>query len=161
PTRTNRRYLDGTLVLETEHETADGSVAVIDFMPIRDVEPHLVRMVQGRRGTVRMRMELVIRFDYGAIVPWVQRIADGVAAIAGPNVLVLRTPVEIRGENLTTVAEFSVSEGEHIPFVLSWHPSHLPAPAPIDPQTAWNETAAWWREWSGRCTYAGPWREKV
>src|SRR5262249_18484825 len=106
-----RRYRDDTLVLETDFETADGTVRLIDFMPGREREPNLVRIVEGTAGTVQMRMELVIRFDYGSIVPWVQRIASGGSAIAGPDRVLLHTPVELRGEDLTTVADFTVSPG--------------------------------------------------
>src|SRR4051794_6152660 len=112
-----RRYRPGTLVLETEFETADGVAAVIDCMPVRDEGlPNLVRVVEGRRGQVPMRLELIVRFDYGSIVPWVQRITGGLSAIAGPNALRLATPVEVRGENLTSVAEFTVPAGQRFPF---------------------------------------------
>src|SRR5947209_15070926 len=106
-----RRYRDGTLVLETEFETAEGVAAVIDCMPGREQHPRLVRLVEGRRGQVAMHMELIIRFDYGSVVPWVRRRDDGLGAVAGPDALVLRTPVDTHGENLTTVADFSVSAG--------------------------------------------------
>jgi GH15 family glucan-1,4-alpha-glucosidase len=108
-----------------------------------------------------MRMELVIRFDYGSIVPWVRAVEDGIHAIAGPDALVLQTPVETRGEDFTTVAEFTVSAGDEIPFVLTWYPSYQSAPPRIDPQQAIEQTEAWWREWSSKCTYEGPWREAV
>jgi GH15 family glucan-1,4-alpha-glucosidase len=159
--RVRRRYRDDTLVLETEFETDSGAVVVVDCMPPRDRQPDLVRTVVGRRGRVPMRMELVIRFDYGAIVPWVRRTRDGMSAIAGPDSLRLRTPVELRGENFTTVADFSVAEGERVPFVLTWHPSHHAAPPAIDAGEAIERTEQWWRQWSGRCTYDGEWREAV
>jgi len=106
-------------------------------------------------------MELVIRFDYGSIVPWVTAVPNGIHAIAGPDALVLETPVELRGEEFTTVAEFTVAAGDEVPFVLSWYPSHEAAPPPIDPAEEIEQTANWWRDWSSRCTYDGPWREAV
>ncbi len=161
PAKSRRRYLDNTLVLRTEHETADGAVAVTDFMPERDGEPHLVRIVEGRRGQVDMRMEIIVRWDYGSIVPWVRKRDDGLSAIAGPNGLILRTPVAMRGENLTTVADFTVRAGERVAFTLSWYPSHRPVPEAIDPEAARDETVAWWKQWSGKCNYTGPWKEAV
>ena len=156
-----RRYREGTLVLETEYETADGAVTVIDCMPPRSREPDLVRMVVGRRGQVRMRMQVIIRFDYGSIIPWVRRTDDGIRAVAGPDTLILHSGVEVRGENFHTEAEFTVSEGQRVPFVLMWHPSHEPAPAMIDAEETIAHTEKWWRDWSARCTYEGPWREQV
>jgi GH15 family glucan-1,4-alpha-glucosidase len=156
-----RRYREGTLVLETEFETADGVAAVIDCMPGRGREPHLVRVVEGRRGQVPMRLELILRFDYGSVVPWVQRAEDGIWAIAGPDSVRLRTPVALHGENFTTVADFPVAAGQRVPFTLTWHPSHEPAPPAIDADAAVRLTEEWWREWSGRCTYRGPWRAAV
>jgi GH15 family glucan-1,4-alpha-glucosidase len=161
PTATRRRYRDDTLILETDFETQDGAVTVIDCMPPRTQEPDLIRMVVGRRGTVRMRMELTIRFDYGSVVPWVRRVDGGIKAIAGPATLLLKTPVELRGEGLTTVAEFTVATGQQVPFVLQWYPSHLEPPAAVDPAEAIQFTDQWWHEWSRRCTYEGPWREAV
>src|SRR4051812_16250270 len=136
-----RRYQDDSLILETEFEIASGAVTIVDFMPPRSEQPELVRLVRGTRGAVRMKMELVIRFDYGSIVPWVTAVQGGIHAIAGPDALVLETPVELRGENFTTIAEFTVSAGEQIPFVLSWYPSHEPAPARTDPAEAFQQTA--------------------
>jgi GH15 family glucan-1,4-alpha-glucosidase len=159
--RVHRRYRNDTLVLETEFETDQGTVMVVDCMPPRDHQLDLVRMVIGRRGHVSIRMELVIRFDYGAVVPWVRRRCDGISAIAGPDSLRLLTPVETRGENFVTVADFSVAEGEQVPFVLTWHPSHLPAPPRVDAREAIDGTERWWRQWSSRCTYDGEWREAV
>jgi GH15 family glucan-1,4-alpha-glucosidase len=158
---TTRRYRDDTLVLETEFETAEGTAGVIDCMPGRGREPHLVRLVEGRKGRVPMRLELILRFDYGSVVPWVQRTDDGIWAIAGPDSVRLRTPVALHGENLTTVADFTVAAGQRVPFTLAWHPSHEPAPPAIDPEVAVRLTEEWWREWSGRCTYRGPWRAAV
>jgi GH15 family glucan-1,4-alpha-glucosidase len=156
-----RRYRPGTLVLETDYETDDGAVTVIDCMPPRSGEPDVVRLVAGRRGRVRLRMELVIRFEYGSVVPWVRRTERGIRAIAGPDALVLDTPVELRGENLTTVADFDVAAGQEVPFVLSWFRSHESTPQPIDAADTVRHTDEWWRAWSGRCTYKGPWREAV
>ena len=146
-----RRYRDGTLILETEFETEEGSVTVVDLMPIYGEGTDVLRMVVGNRGRVPMRMELVMRFGYGSIVPWVQRIDGGVSAIAGPDCLRLHSPVEMRGEDLKTVAEFTVGEGDRVPFVLTWWPSHLPAPAPVECAPALQETEAGWRKWSQRC----------
>jgi GH15 family glucan-1,4-alpha-glucosidase len=155
-------YRGETLVLETELETQEGVVRVIDFMPPRGHDPDVVRIVEGVRGRVPCRMELIIRFDFGSIVPWVRRIDGGArVAVAGPDGLCLRTPVEVRGENLTTVAEFDVSEGDRIPFVLTWFPSHRPAPDEIDPEQALQDTERFWTEWSERCSYQGRWREPV
>src|SRR4051794_11558350 len=116
-----RRYRGPTLVLETEMETAEGVVRIVDCMPPRETDPDVVRVVEGVRGRVAMRMELVVRFDYGSIVPWVTHTDAGLHLVAGPDALVLRTPVETRGEHLTTVAEFEVAEGDRVPFVLTWH----------------------------------------
>jgi GH15 family glucan-1,4-alpha-glucosidase len=156
-----RRYRPDTLVLETEWETDTGAVRVVECMPPRVDVPDVVRLVEGRRGRVSMRMELVIRFDYGSIVPWVRRVPEGLSAIGGPDALLLRTPVETRGEDLRTVAEFTVSEGERVPFTLSWYPSHRPPPAPSDPVAQAADTEEWWREWCARCTYEGEWRDAV
>jgi GH15 family glucan-1,4-alpha-glucosidase len=158
---TRRTYRDGTLILETDFETDSGAVTLIDCMPPRSGEPDLVRLVVGRRGQVRMHTQLVIRFDYGSIVPWVRRTETGIRAVGGPDTLLLHTPVPLHGENLTTAADFTVSEGQRVPFVLMWHPSHEPDPAPLDPEETLRLTEQWWREWSGRCTYQGPWREAV
>jgi GH15 family glucan-1,4-alpha-glucosidase len=160
-TATRRRYAGDTLVLETEFETADGACAVIDFMPIRGATPNLVRIVEGRGGRVPMLMELVLRFDYGSIVPWVQKTHDGIVAIAGANAAHLRTPVELRGHDLTTAAEFTVSAGERVPFGLAWRRSFDPDPDAIDADAALRDTLAWWAAWAGRCTYAGEWRGPV
>ena len=159
--RVDRRYRDGTLILETDYETADGAVTLIDCMPPRSREPDLVRVVVGRRGQVRMRMELVIRFDYGSIIPWVRRTGDGIRAVAGPDTLNLHAGVDLRNENFKTEAEFTVSEGQRVPFVLIWHPSHQPDPPAVDAESIVAQAEEWWREWSARCTYEGPWREAV
>jgi GH15 family glucan-1,4-alpha-glucosidase len=161
--RSSRRYWDDTLILETRFETADGAVDLIDFMPLRGNASDVVRLVRGVRGRVRMRMQLVIRFGFGADIPWVKKSADGTAllAICGPDMTVLRTPVETRGEDLTTVADFDVGEGETIPFVLTYGPSHLPPPRSIDPERALRDTEVFWTEWCSRCTYQGEHRDLV
>ncbi len=159
--RVRRRYRDGTLVLETEYELEGGAVTLIDWMPPRTDEPDLHRLVVGTRGRVQMRMELVIRFDYGAIIPWVRRVDGGIHAIAGPDRLLLRTPVELRGKDLTTVAEFTVAEGERVPFTLTWCRSHDPVPEARDVEESLRETTRWWEEWAARCSYEGPWRDAV
>jgi GH15 family glucan-1,4-alpha-glucosidase len=161
--KTSRRYRGDTLILETRFETADGVVDLIDFMPPRGNASDVVRLVRGVRGRVGLRMQLVIRFGLGADIPWVKKSADGSAllAICGPDMTVLRTPVETRGENLTTVADFSVGEGETVPFVLTYGPSHLPVPDAIDPALAMQETETFWKEWSARCTYEGGERDLV
>ena len=156
-----RRYRDATLVLETDFETDAGAVTVVDCMPLRAGPPVLIRQVIGRRGTVAMRMVLVIRTDYGSVVPWVRRSARGIRAVAGPDALTLTTDVPLRGEGLTTVSDFAVAAGDRRSLALAWHPSHLPAPAPVEPDDAVAETEAWWRRWAERCTYEGPDREAV
>src|SRR5450432_127314 len=161
--RSSRRYWDNTLILETQLETASGTVALIDFMPPRGKASDVVRLVRGVSGSVKMRMELVMRFGFGADIPWVKRTEDRSAllAICGPDMTVLRTPVETRGENMTTVAEFVVAAGEAIPFVLTYGPSHLPVPEPIDPAVALQETQDFWTEWCSHCTYHGEERDLV
>ncbi|MGK4006768.1 glycoside hydrolase family 15 protein [Sorangium sp. So ce1036] len=162
PTRSvRRRYWPGTLILETEHETERGVVSVIDWMPARDAAPDVMRLVVGRRGVVPLRMELVIRFDYGWVVPWVQRTPDGIRATAGPDTLFLHTPVPVHGEDLRTVAELTVGAGDRVPFALTWSPTYAPVPVALDPARELDATAAWWRAWSGRCTYDGAFREDV
>ena len=155
---TRRAYRDGTMVLETVFATPDGEVALIDFMPVGEGGSHLVRLVQGRSGRVDMRLWLALRFDYGAAVPWVTRLADapGIRAVAGPDMTVLRTPIPLHGEGLTTVAAFSVAAGEIVPFVLTHSASHLSPPAGIDPLAALARTERFWRDWCARSTYRGP-----
>jgi GH15 family glucan-1,4-alpha-glucosidase len=161
-TKTSRRYWDNTLILETRFETASGVVAVIDFMPPRGKASDIVRLVRGVSGRVKLRMELVIRFGFGTDIPWVKRTDDGtLLAICGPDMTVLRTPVPTRGENMTTVADFEVGEGDTIPFVLTYGPSHLPIPEPINPAQALQDTEGFWTEWCSRCTYQGDNRDLV
>jgi GH15 family glucan-1,4-alpha-glucosidase len=159
--KTERRYRNGTLVLETDFETEDGAVTVIDCMPPRSKEPDLVRMVVGRRGQVRMRMQLVIRFDYGSIVPWVRRTDNGIRAVGGPDTLDLQSPVPLRGQNFRTEAEFTVCEGQRVPFLLTWHATHEATPSTVHPEEIIAHTERWWQEWSARCSYEGPWKEVV
>lgn len=146
--RVTRRYRTDTLILETRFETAEGAVTVVDFMPPQAVGSDLIRLVIGERGRVAMRCELVLRFGYGATTPWVSRLEDGgIRAIAGPEMVVLRTPVALKGEDMRTVGRFAVSAGETTPFVLSWSPSHLPAPAPVNPRAMLADTEAFWKKW--------------
>ena len=156
-TKTSRRYWGDTLILETRFETETGTVAVIDFMPPRGHASDIVRLVRGVSGRVKLRMELVIRFGFGTDIPWVKQSEDGSAllAICGPDMAVLRTPIKTRGEDMTTVAEFEVGEGETVPFVLTYGPSHLDVPEAIDPERALQATKDFWTEWSGRCTLSG------
>ena len=158
-----RRYRGETLILETEIETHSGAVRLIDFMPPRGENPDIIRIIEGLHGSVSMRMELIIRFDYGHIVPWVRRRKrfDGVEAIAGPDALILRTPVETHGEDLTTVAEFTVAKGDRIPFVLTWFASHLDPPREIDPEHALRDTEMFWTDWAKRFHTKGKWREAI
>ena len=158
---TTRRYRPNTLILETDFATDGGAVRVIDFMTPRDGEPDLIRIVEGLRGEVRMHMELIIRFDYGSIVPWVRRMDGHIRAIGGPDALSLWTDVATEGRGLTTQAEFTVRAGERVPFVLMWHPSHASSPSPVDPMHELDDTMDWWKTWCGRCAYQGPWRDEV
>jgi GH15 family glucan-1,4-alpha-glucosidase len=161
-TGSSRRYWDNTLILETRFETANGVVALIDFMPPRGNASDVVRLVRGVAGKVKLQMQLVIRFGFGADIPWVRRTDNGaLLAISGQDMAVLRTPVETRGEDLTTVAGFEVSEGETIPFVLTYGPTHLPLPKPINPAQALQDTEAFWTDWCSRCTYEGEHRDLV
>ncbi|HEX2834247.1 MAG TPA: glycoside hydrolase family 15 protein [Thermoanaerobaculia bacterium] len=159
--KVTRRYRGDSLVLETEIECDAGRVRLIDFMPIRTECIDLVRIVEGIEGTVPMRMELVVRFDYGSIVPWVRAIDGGIRAIAGPDTIYCRSTVPMRGEGLTTVATFDVSAGERVSFDLSWTATFRDVPEIAPAETALAETEEYWREWASRCTYDGPWREAV
>ena len=160
-TATRRRYRDETLVLETEMETSDGVIRLIDFMPPRGAAPDVVRIVEGVSGRVPVRMELVLRFDYGRVVPWVRKDDGATVAVAGPDSCWLRTPIETRGEDLKTVAEFVVEPGDRVPFVLTWQESHRPAPTPIHADHALQQTVEYWAEWLSSCTYDGRWRDAV
>jgi GH15 family glucan-1,4-alpha-glucosidase len=151
------------VILETEFETTEGAVTLIDFMPIRTAQCDVVRMVVGRRGRVKMAMELILRFDYGYSVPWVTQLEDerGIRAVVGPDMATLRTPVALRGEDLTTVASFEVGEGDCVPFVLTYQSSHVPLDPAIDVQRALRDTEAFWSRWCGRCEVQGPWADAV
>ena len=160
-TKVSRQYREGTLVLETTFETATGSVRLVDCMPPRGASPDIVRQVEGLRGEVAMELELVLRLDYGRVLPWVRSIDGDLRAIAGPDALCLRTPVKLEGKEMTTVAEFTVRENEKVPFVLTWHPSHLPPPRALEADREIGLTQRWWEKWSSRCRHEGPYLEEV
>ena len=160
--RVARSYRDGSLILDTIFATDDAEVVVTDCMPMRDAVPHVVRSVRGVRGRMAMRTELIVRFDYGSIVPWVRKgKGGGIRAIAGPDSIRLQSDVLLRGENLTTVAEFDVAPGDVVSFVLTWHPSHVKEPHEIDAAAMVDRTERAWREWSAQGTYRGPHRHVV
>jgi GH15 family glucan-1,4-alpha-glucosidase len=160
--RVTRRYRGDTLILETDFETADGAVTVVDLMPPRGHASDIVRIVVGRRGQIAMHTELVIRFGYGCAVPWVSRLDDGsLRAVAGPDMLVLRTGVPLHGRNRTTVGEFRVSAGERVPFVLTYAPSYKALPDSVDAEAALRQTEVFWQDWIGRCNYQGRWSDAV
>ncbi|TMJ24846.1 MAG: glycoside hydrolase family 15 protein [Alphaproteobacteria bacterium] len=151
-----RRYRPKTLILETRYECSEGAATVIDFMPVRGMHPNVVRLVRGERGSVVMQTELVLRFGYGATVPWVTRLGPGTwRAVAGPDMVIIRTPVQLTGENLRTVGEFTVSQNETVPFVLAYAPSHLPPPEQLDAASALAATESFWLGWCGKCRPAG------
>ena len=158
---TRRQYRDETLILETEFETREGVVRIIDCMPLSDERWDVLRIVEGVSGSVPMHMELIIRFDYGSIVPWVRRSGDALLAIAGPDGVELRTPVAVQGENLKTVARFEVRAGERIPFTLNYRPSYEASQSSIDPEQSLASTERQWHEWSARCGYDGQWHAAV
>jgi GH15 family glucan-1,4-alpha-glucosidase len=158
---TRRRYRGDTLVLETEWDTPEGTVRLVDFMPPRGSAPDVVRIVQGISGAVPMRGELRLRFDYGQVVPWVRDLGGWIEAVAGPDAAWLRTPAPLEGRGLRTVSEFTVRAGETVPFVFTWAPSHLPRPAPVDPAAALSDTVGFWERWSARSAVTGPWRDAV
>ena len=157
-----RRYLPGTMVLETEFRATTGVCRVIDCLVVQDRHPTLIRRVEGVSGAVALGLELVIRFDYGSIVPWVRRLDDGrLLAIAGPDTLMLHTPVQLYGEDLRTCGEFSVAAGERLDFSLVWYASTERRPPPLAPEIGLTRTIAWWQAWTARCTYRGAWRALV
>jgi len=159
---TDRRYRDGTLILESEWRTDEGRVRVIDFMPPRETRPDVVRIVEGLEGRVRMRTELVIRLDYGYLIPWVERLdSRTLVAIGGPDGLLLRTPVLLEPEAMTHAAEFTVGAGDRVPFVLTWFPSHEAKPQAVDAEQALLDTERFWRGWVARCGYEGPYTDAV
>ena len=159
--RSSRRYRQDTLILESIHEIAGGSVRVIDFMPPRGQAPDIVRIVEGLSGEVAMRSELVVRYDFGRIVPWVRRLDDARSAVAGPDALCFRTPAETRGEELKTLSEFTVSPGERVPFVLTWFPSHEQLPDRVDPEQALADTEDYWLSWAMMCEHEGDYHHEI
>src|SRR5258707_122367 len=153
-----RRYRPDTLILETEFSTPDGTVRLTDFMPLHDGTSSVVRLVTGLSGRLALRTELILRFDYGSLVPWVSWLDDGTfRAISGPDMALLRTTVALRGERLRTVGDFSVAAGQTIAFELTYCESHRPPPAAIDPSAALEATETFWREWASRCADLGDW----
>ncbi|PZS17473.1 MAG: glucoamylase [Acidimicrobiales bacterium] len=173
-----RRYRENSLVLETELDTDEGTVRLVDCMPLRQSYPEVARMVEGVSGTVPMRMELAARYDYGSVVPWVRRLDGMTTLVAGPEALCLWAPVDTHGADcgetgaqdgpngpggtvMATVADFTVSVGQQVPFMLAWYPSHEDLPRPIDGRFIIEDTDRWWRAWSERCTYQGEWRDAV
>jgi GH15 family glucan-1,4-alpha-glucosidase len=156
-----RSYRGDTLVLDNFWETAEGTARVVDFMPPRGEAPDIVRIVEGVEGRVHMSSELRIRFGYGRIVPWVRRIDGDLMAIAGPDSIHFRTPVESHGRDFTTYSDFTISKGQRVPFVLTWQASHLPPPKPVDPFRALAQTLRFWNEWTEKCQYDGEWRDAV
>ena len=160
--RITRQYRPNTLILETYFETADGAVVLVDFMPLHGDRSEIVRLVHGTRGRVRMHTELILRFGYGAVVPWVTRLESGVLrAIAGPDMVLLRTPVHLQGKNMTTVGEFTVMRGETIPLVLSYARSHRPILSARDPTASLEATEKFWKDWTSKCRAAGEWTDAV
>ena len=160
--RIRRRYRGDTMILETEFETSEGCVLAIDFMPLRDRQSNIVRTLVGKRGRVAMKTEIIYRFDYGSIVPWVSRLGDGsLRAVAGPDMIVLRSDVALHGEQFTTVGDFTIGEGDEMSFVMTWGPSHLEPPRPADPRRSLKATEDFWLEWARTCSYRGEWREPV
>jgi GH15 family glucan-1,4-alpha-glucosidase len=159
--KATRKYRNHTLILETTFECEGGAVRLIDFMPNRGRHSDVVRIVEGIRGSVDMRMELTLRFDFGRTVPWVTRVKGGMRAVAGPNLAVLRSSMEIHGENLKTVADFKVKKGERVWFTLTYGISHEPDPHAIDAEKALKETEEFWREWSGRLEHEGKYTEVI
>jgi GH15 family glucan-1,4-alpha-glucosidase len=157
----SRRYRGDTLVLETTWDTPDGTVRVVDLMPPRGEAADVVRIVEGVSGRVPMRMDLVLRFDYGHVVPWVRHVDGEFAAVAGPDAVWLRTPVELVGTHQATRAEFEVAAGDSVPFVLTYAASHLPRPRPVDAATALAGTRSFWADWMAHCSYDGEWGEAV
>ncbi|MGP8060472.1 MAG: glycoside hydrolase family 15 protein [Acidimicrobiales bacterium] len=160
-TATRRRYREGTLVLETEFDTATGSIRLTDCMPVREQHPQVVRLVECLRGKVPVRMELCLRFGYGESIPWVSHHDGMLTAIAGPDAVALWTRAETRGAKMRTIAEVTMTEGQQLPFTLSWYPSHEPAPRPFDPWYTIATTDSWWRAWSADCTYDGDYGDAV
>ncbi len=160
-TAVTRKYREHTLILETTFTCADSAVMVIDFMPIRGANSDIVRIVKGIRGSTPMKMQMALRFDYGANVPWVTRRNDGIVAIAGPDLVILRTVAQLAGEDFTTVSEFTVNEGESVDFVMTYGRSHLHVPRSIHAAAALEETQQFWEQWAAAFDYEGPYRSAV
>ena len=159
---TTRRYREDTLILESEWETPTGRVRVIDFMPPRETKPDIVRVVEGLEGTVAMRTELIVRLDYGSVMPWVRRVdSRSLVLMGGPDGLLLRTPIDLRPDGMTHSAEFSVRERERVPFVLTWFPSHEDLPKAVDAEQALEDTERFWHDWISYCKYGGAYPEAV
>jgi len=158
---TRRSYRGDTLILDTEWETSDGHVRVTDFMPLRGESAELVRIVEGLSGSVPMQLELVLRFDYGHVVPWVTRTDRGILAVAGPDSVQITSDIPLTGRDMRTAAEFTVSAGDRVRFSLTWTPSHLPRPQPADPDAALAATEGYWRTWSAQSTASGPNRDAI
>ncbi|MDG4532607.1 glycoside hydrolase family 15 protein [Streptomyces sp. AV19] len=161
PRADRRRYRGDSLVLESEWDTARGTVRIIDFMPPRDGAPQLIRIVEGVSGRVPMRSALRMRFSYGRVVPWVHKVGDRTVAVAGPDSVWLDTTAETFGKDLTTYSDFTVSPGERVAFAISWQPSHGGPPALPDPEGSLEATEGFWRDWVEHCTYHGPYRDAV
>lgn len=161
PQATRRRYRGQTLILESEWDTDTGTVRVIDFMPPRGGTPHVVRIVEGVSGSVRMETDLRLRFDYGHVVPWVHRAGTELVAIAGPDAVWLSTPVPLQGHNFTHDATFTVTAGQRVPFVMTWHPSQVRESDHLDAEKALSRTERFWENWVDQCTYNGPHRKAV
>jgi GH15 family glucan-1,4-alpha-glucosidase len=159
--RSSRRYRHDTLILESIFETDEGTVRAIDFMPPRLEAPNIVRIVEGLDGKVPVRSELVIRLDYGNIVPWVHRVDDARVVVAGPDALCFRSSVDMRGEQMKTVAEFTLREGERVPFVLTWFPSHRPLPEAIEAEQALRDSEGFWLDWARICNHHGDYHEEI
>ncbi|MGQ0713445.1 MAG: glycoside hydrolase family 15 protein [Gemmatimonadaceae bacterium] len=157
-----RRYRGDTLILDTSFVSGDGAVTVTDFMPLRGPMSDLVRIVRGTRGRVEMRSEILLRFNYGSSIPWVTRMEErAVRAIAGPDMVMIRSSVPLRGEGFATVSEFTVGEDEVACFGMAHGPSHGPPPRGVDAEKALADTEAFWTSWSSRCSYHGEWRDPV
>jgi GH15 family glucan-1,4-alpha-glucosidase len=162
PTTVRRAYRDGSMILDTTFETDEGVITLSDFMPIGGQSPQIVRTIRGVRGRVAMHAQLRVRFDYGSVVPWVRKApGQGILAIAGPDSLRLQSDVPLRGEGLTTVADFEVAANQSVSFVLTWYPSHASEPKDADARALMNATERAWAEWSAHCTYQGEWRPAV
>ena len=161
--RRTRRYLPDTMILETMIETKSGRAVVIDFMPVPEREDRIdvIRLVRGVAGTVTLTTDIRFRFDYGHVTPWLQRVPDGLTAVAGPDAVLLTAPVELENRDFVTTADFSVEAGDSIAFQLTWFPSHMDPPTPRDPEVLLKDTTERWIRWSGRAEYHGPWRDQV